>query len=245
MASFPFPSRPKPRLLRFFLGFLTLSGILAAFCYFQSFSGRVSELLIKFVFSAVALAAGSLSALPCVVVLDRRSLTKRAIVGVLASGCAVVVWLVLLWIFDRGSWETGPMILLTFGTVAGAAAHSCLLELFPLDERRQRLRGATNALIVALAMQIVVVLWLTSDSESLVLSIGVTLILVALCTLAIPICSRLDTRKRNRTAEPAASPDKPDSSTLTLHQVSGDIFRDESGRTYRVRAEPDPNDSGI
>ena len=245
MTSFPFPSRFKSRLLRFFLGFLTLSGILAAFCYFQSFSGRVSELMIKFVFSAVALAAGSLSALPCAVVLDRRNLTRRAFVGLLASGCAVVVWLLLLWISDRRSWETGPMILLTFGTMAGAAAHSCLLELFPLAEHRQRLRGATNALIVALATQIVVVLWLASDSESLALSIGVTLILVALCTLAIPICSRLDNRRKNRSTEPAAPPDKPDSSTLTLHPVSGDIFRDESGRTYRVRADPDPNDTGI
>jgi hypothetical protein len=153
----------------------------------------------------------SLVALMCAVPLERRMLTPLMWAGVASAWSAVVVWLIIIWFERRMHWSSMERIAQTGGTFTVIACLAALVGLLSLPRFDQRppsgVRWATVGASVALALQIVCMIWWFDwidryiDDEILVRGMGVLAILVACGSVVTPILWKVQAMRRAASAD--------------------------------------------
>ena len=226
-------------LLKVFLGFLSVTALVAIF---SVLSREFGETQIKVLATTFSISAGSICAMSCAAFLERKGPKGVGFAGIAAAVMAVLMVIIGVWaeLAETDYWKTTVV----FIVVSVAFAHACLLRLPNLSPRHRWTQTVSNLLVGLLALQVIFAVWGEIKDEGYYRFMAALSVLVVLMTLVVPICSRLRGNAdlvppdSARSAEEfAEAPDK-----LILQKVSGTVFSDPTGRRYQVtaiKAEPD------
>jgi hypothetical protein len=126
----------------------------------------------------------------------------------------------------EGFWKTTSTVIV----LAVALAHAFLLVLPELEEKQRWVQPVSAISIGVLALQIIAAIVVEIDNETYYRLLAAVAIIVGLETLVVPILMKL--RKENSATGEA----------LALTRVDGDVYRNRSGREFRVTPlENDPS----
>ena len=222
-------------LLKIFIGFLSLTALVAIF---SVLSHQFGETQLKVLLTTFSISAGSICSMSCAAFLERQGAkgTGKGVgfAGILAASVAVLLAIVGVWgeVKEAEFWKTTA----TFIVVAVAFAHACLLRLPNLASSHRWTQTVSTILIGFLGVQIVLAVWGEIHDDLYYRFMAVVSVLVVLMTLVIPICTKLG-GKADEGPEAlvhVAEQCDPLPEHLVLRKVSGAVFADQAGRTYRV-----------
>jgi hypothetical protein len=220
-------TKVRKLLLKVFIGFLSMTALVAIFSVLNREFG---EAQIKVLVTTFSISAGSICAMACAGIIERKDAKAVGIIGILAACVAVSLVIIGVW----GEITEGDY-LKTTGTsivVSIAFAHACLLHLPDLAGSYRWTQTVSALLIGLLALQIISAIWAEVGNEGFYRVMAAVSVLVVLATLVVPICSWLSAS----TEKPGPVPEQ-----LVLHRISGTHFADQVGRQYQVteiNAEP-------
>ncbi len=208
----------KRFFLKVFLGFL---GITAAIAIVSVLSGEFGKLQEKILVTCFAVSASSICSMACAAFIERKRQVGLGLAGISLSMVSAIILIVGVWaeIASDDYWKT----LITFTVVAISFAYTFLLMLPSLVEKYKWIQVAFCASVAVLALQIIIAIWGEIQAESYYRALAVIAILVGLQTLVIPILSRLSDSTEILREQ------------LILERLSDDIYRDASGRKYRLQ----------
>lgn len=205
-----------------FIGFLILTALIAMVTVL---TGTWGETQAKILASTLTISAASICSMSCIAFVEKRKRKPLGLIGIFLSITAAILLITGMWpeINSDGYWKTT----LTFGVFAVALAHAFLLSLPDLDDRQKWIQPVTAVTIGILAFQIVIAFWGEINNDWYYRFLILIAILLGLETLVIPILMKLrkgDGYKKNK---------------LILEKIEEGIFRDHTGKTYRL-TEIDP-----
>jgi len=203
--------------LKVFLGFLGLTAIVAIV---SVLSGEFGELQFKILATSLTISAASICAMSCAAFIEKKRPMELGILGIALCVISAVLAIAGMWLEmdSEGFWKTT----VTFVIAAVAFAHAFLLVLPKLDNSQKWVQLVSTASIGILAVQIAVAVWGEIDDQGYYRGLSVVAIIVGLETLAIPMLMKL---RKGATQE---------KQTLVLEKVEGDMYRDTTGRQYRL-----------
>ncbi len=171
--------------LRLFLTSIAINAALGIWALLvEDFGGTQEKILASSFLVSGAMLAVLINGAP----LTRRVLWPVPLVAVSGLVLGFVLLLVAVWA-EVDSVTLGKSLGTAF-VLGGAATVSGLLGLLPLRPAHHLLRLVANALVAALAVTVVAVIWMERGGPTIARVIGVQSILVAACTLALPALSR-------------------------------------------------------
>ena len=204
--------------LKVFLGFLGLTAIVAII---SVLSGEFGELQGKILVTCSAVSAASICSMSCAAFIEKTKLVQVGLAGICFAIVAAILLILGIWVEIKGDayWKT----MFTFAVGAISLAYAFLLSLARLDDRQRWIQWMFCISVGVLALQIIIGLWAELHSEGYTRALAVVAILIGLQTLAIPILSKM---RRDNGGQPEQ---------LVLERVSGNIFRDATGKKYRLQ----------
>ena len=219
-------------LLRAFIGFLSLTALVAIF---SLLSGEFGQTQGKVVATTFSISAGSICAMACAAFLERKGARGAGFTGILTASVAVLLVIPGVWgeITEGYYWKSTLIAIV----VSVAFAHGCLLRLPKLAESYRWTQTGSTILIGLLAVQIMLAILGEFRGEGYYRSIGVVSVLLVLVTLIIPICSRLGQKADEGPEDLSQAAEEHDQAPeqLLLRRVSGAVFVDQGGLRYHVR----------
>ncbi len=211
--------------LKLFIAFLGITALVAIVCVL---GGEFGELEVKILLTSLTISAASICAMSCAAFMGKRKLVELGFVGIGLAMVSAALVILGMWseISAAGFWKTT----ITCIVLAVGLAHVLLLLMPELDASQRWVQPVVALAIAVLALQIIVAVVAEIDEESYYQFLAAVAILVGLGTLVIPILMRL--RKGTAARE----------DSLVLSRVAGDVWRDRSGREFRVtRIDADPD----
>lgn len=214
------------RYLRLFIAFLALTALVAVVCVL---SGDFGDFQLRTLITTATISLVSIDCMACAAFIGRRGRPQlgKAGMGLAVAAGALLVLGVWASVTGEAYWRlTGVAI-----TVAVATAHAFLVLLPDLAPRHRWVQPLTLGSIGVLALQVVAAIVGEIESGGYYQLLAAVAIVVTLETLVLPILARLS-RGEDGSALDAADAGR----RLELVEVEGEVFRDASGRRYRVVA---------
>ena len=201
-----------------FIGFLTISALLAITCVL---SGEFGDFEIKVLITTSVIAVASICSLCCSAYSNRTQNTLPSLGGISLAALSAAMLIVGLWaeVDSEGYWKTTAVC----SVFSMAFAHSLALLAVKLRPTHTWLQLGTGINIFALASLLSVIILAEIDDEGVFKIVAVLAILAALETLVIPILSRLSKVAPAQAGE-----------TLSLSRREDGTYEDKGGRIYRV-----------
>jgi hypothetical protein len=219
-------SNPRKILLWVFIGFLSLTAVIAIFSVLV---GQFNETQLKVLATTFTISAASICAMSCAAFIEKRQSNLAGTLGIIFAAVAAILTITGVW-SETGSdtfWKsTGSLIVISV-----ALAHALLLLLPNLSANHKWTQIAAVISIVILAALIIFLIWRSNfnkDEEFYFRLLGVASIVVVLFTLIIPICAKLGGKQTKRIHPPNLS------EHLTLNKIADEIYADEFGRKFQV-----------
>lgn len=206
-------------LLVVFIGFLVLT---AAVAIVTVLTGDFGTLQLKVLGTTLTISAASIAAMSCAALIERRRLTALGSIGVLLCIAAAGLLIYGIWADPKveGYWKsTVTAIVLAVGT-----AHAFLLWLPTLAPRHRWVQIASTVVDGVLVGMFLIEFWMEIFEDGYYRGMIVVAIIAGLFTLVVPILMKLG-GGANDVRRPG----------LQLEHVQADLYRDPSGRTYRVQ----------
>ncbi len=200
-----------------FIGFLILTALIAIV---SVLTGKFGELQWKILATTFTISAASICSMCCAAFMEKRKQVLLGLAGIVLSVLTAVLLIAGMWpeLDVDEYWKTTA----TCGVLALAFAHAFLLSLPDLDSRQKWIQILSSVCIGILAAQIIIAFWGEIDNDWYYRFLALVGIVVGLVTLVIPILTKL--RK----------PGGIQKGKLILSPIEGDLYRDSSGKTYRV-----------
>jgi hypothetical protein len=218
----------KGNFLKLFIGFLTLTALIAIFFVLK---GDFGEFEVKVLVTTFSISAASICSMSCAAFIEKN---KQAGLGLVGIGLAALAALALsagLWMEmdEEVYWKsTATLIVLALG-----CAHGFLLMLPDLDRSHKWSQPTASTLILILAIQIVAAIWGEFDAEGYYKLLAAVSIVVVLFTLTIPVLYKI----RSDQGEARK--------VLLLTESDDGLYADPHGNTYKVeRIKPGPSPDG-
>ncbi len=212
-------SKVKNIFLRGFIGFLVLTALVAIVAVFSESFGETQKRILATTFT---ISIASICAMSCAAFIERRRLVSLGMAGIACSALAGA--LLLLGIWNLLESNISFKITATFITISVGFAHAFLLALPELDKRYNWVQPVTAITIGLLAIQIIVAMWIETESMIYYQSMAVVAILTGLETLVIPILIKLGGEEKEQAQE------------LHLTLVDGNHYTNSAGDKYEVKA---------
>lgn len=214
-------------LLKFFIGFLVLTALIAIIAVFSNEFGYLQQRILATTFT---ISIGSICAMSCAAFIERKKMMRLGLTGLITSAITVVLLILVIWSFLKT--DMWLKTTASFVTVSFAFAHAFLLALPELEKRHQWVQAVTAFSIFIVAIQIIIAMWLELENITYFRIMAAVGILVGLETLTIPILMKLKGDE---------SEDSSKSDRLELYKIDDENYRDTTGKVYRVR-EIEPED---
>jgi hypothetical protein len=204
-------------LLKLFIGFLVLTALIAMVTVL---TGKFGKIQMKILATTFTISAESICSMSCAAFIDKKKLVRLGLLGILLTVSAAILLIAGLWSeFDS---KIFAKIMLTLIVSAVAFAFAFLLALPELNNRHKWVQLVSSVSIGILALQIVVAVWGDIKNDWYYRLLAFVAIIVGLVTLVIPILMKL--RKG----------DERENDKIVLERVDGDVYRDTTGRKYRL-----------
>jgi hypothetical protein len=206
--------------LKVFIGFLGLTALIAMI---SVLTGTFGKIQMKILGTTFTISAASICSMSCAAFINRKKLVQLGLLGILLSVSAAIMLIIGMWWEIRS--DIGEKVTITLSVFAAAFAFAFLLVLPKLDDRQKWVQLVSSVSIGILALQAVVAVWLEGYiklNDWYYRLLAVVSIVVGLETIVIPILMKLrkgDERKIDR---------------IILEKIEGDVYRDASGRKYRL-----------
>lgn len=204
--------------LKFFVGFLGLTGVVAIIFVL---SGEFGELQWKILATTFTISAASICSMSCAAFIEKRKSLKLGLSGIALSILGAVLIIAGMWpeIDSDAYWRA------TFSVVVLAAtfAHVFLLNLCDLDAKQKWVQLFSTVTIGILSLLIVAAILCEIDNEGYFRVLAVVSIVAVLETLIIPILMKL--RKGNIQRK----------EQLVLVKLENGIYMDPAGKKYELR----------
>lgn len=193
-------SKTQRTFLLGFIASIVTCGLVGIYCLLQGTIGQTQGEILA---TTAAVGASSILALAAGVPLEKRRWHPVGPLGILAVAFALIMSLILIWTM---AWKNEVFVQAFFVSVVLAVAfpHAGLLGMARLRKQWAFIQFGTVVLIGLLAVQIIATIFSFIHDETWIRFIGVTSILVACGTIAVPILHRLSTmhsRESIRTTE--------------------------------------------
>jgi hypothetical protein len=207
--------------LKIFIGFLGLTALIAMISVLTGTFGKIE---MKILGTTFTISAASICSMSCAAFINKKKLVQLGLLGILLSVSAAILVITGMWSEIESS--TFEKIMITLVVSAVAFAFAFLLVLPKLDDRQKWVQMVSSVSIGILALQVIVAVlgggdyFIKIDWYRRLLAF--VAIIVGLVTLVIPILMKLrkeDERKNNK---------------IVLERVDGDVYRDTTGRKYRL-----------
>ena len=224
----------KQNALKVAIGFLILT---ALFSIWTVLLGEFGEFEIRVLITTVSISIASMCAMACGAHIEKTQIKLAGGIGIFSAVVSLILTLLLIWVEIRDS--TIWRLSLSSMVVTFALAHTLLLNLPPLIEKRYWLRYLAGLSIAIMSLLILTLIWNDEMvTEGYFRLMGIMAIIIALVSLLIPIFSKLDVSKGNK---------KPDHKPLelTLTQVEDAIYLDQQGQHYKLIKVEGPQSSQI
>ena len=215
----------RKRALKLFIGFLTLTGLIAIGCVVI---GDLGELELKILATSFTIAAASVASMGCTAFIERQHRPALGLTGIALAISAAVLVILGLWL-DLDN-ELFTDLKLTLIVSAVAVSYALLLLSPTLDERHAWIQRVSTAAITVLALLIVVDIWGDIEDSAYYQLLAAVAIVVGILTVVVPITLKL------------RSGDSGPSRRLLLEHITGDQYRDAAGNTYRVTPSSGPSE---
>ncbi len=203
--------------LKLFIGFLVLTALIAMITVLTGKFGRIQ---MKILGTTFMISAASICSMSCAAFIDKKKLVQLGLLGILLSVSAAIIVITGMWSeFENKIFEK---IMITLVVSAAAFALAFLLVLPELDSRHKWVQLVSSVSIGILTLQIIVAAWGDIGNNWYLRLLAFVAIIVGLVTLVIPILMKLrkgDERKKDK---------------IVLERVDGDVYRDTTGRKYRL-----------
>ncbi|WP_018969987.1 hypothetical protein [Rubritalea marina] len=208
-------SDSKRLFLKLFIGFLSLSALIAIA---SVLNGDFGEIQLKILATCFIISAASICSMSCAAFIEKRKQRGLGTAGMLFSALSAALLTLGIWaeISDEIYWK----LTITSIVITVATAHAFLLKLPTLTSQHRWVQKTADALIAILAAQIIVAAWGEIDNEGYYRLVAVLAILLVLLTLLIPILLKIGTSQRDR--------------QLVLTELENGEFRDTHGSLYHV-----------
>jgi hypothetical protein len=207
--------------LKVFIGFLGLTALIAMITVLTGTFGKIE---MKILGTTFTISAASICSMSCAAFINRKKLVQLGLLGILLSVSAAILVITGTWselenkIFEK--------IMITLVVSAAAFSLAFLLVLPELDNRHKWVQLVSSVSIGILALQVVVAVCGDGDYFIKIVwyrrLLAFVAIIVGLVTLVIPILMKL--RKG----------DERENDKIVLERVDGDVYRDTTGRKYRL-----------
>lgn len=207
-------------LLRFFIGFLVLTALIAIVVVFSNEFGDLQQRILATTFT---ISIGSICSMSCAAFIERKKMVELGLTGLITSAITVILLILLIWAsLEDEFWIKliGSLITASF-----AFAHAFLLALPELEKQHKWVQAVTAGSIFILAVQIIVAIWMELENVTYFRIMAAVGILVGLETLTIPILLKM---KSDDTE------DGGNSKRLELFELDDGHYRDAEGKRYRV-----------
>ena len=224
----------KQNALKVAIGFLILT---ALFSIWTVLLGEFGDFEIRVLLTTVSISIASMCAMACGAHIEKTQIKLAGGIGIFSSMVSLILTLLLIWLEIRDS--TIWRLSLSSMVVTFALAHTLLLNLPPLIEKRFWLRYLAGLSITIMSLLILTLIWNDEMVTEGYFRLMITLaIIVALVSLLIPIFSKLDKKaeyklesalQNSRKSKAAQKPLE-----LKLTQIEDDIYADENGKEYRL-----------
>lgn len=203
--------------LKLFIGFLVLTALIAMI---SVLTGKFGKIQMKILGTTFTISAASICSMSCAAFINRKKLVQLGLLGILLSVSAAILVITGMWSeIESYAFEK---ITITLAVSAVAFTYAFLLVLPELDDRQKWVQAVSSVSIGILALQIIVAAWGDIGNNWYLRLLAFVAIIVGLVTLVIPILMKLrkgDERKNNK---------------IVLERVDGDVYRDTTGRKYRL-----------
>jgi hypothetical protein len=206
--------------LRAFLGFLTLTALIAII---SVLGGDFGEFEWKIIITSLTLSLASICAMSCAAFMARN---KQQMVGGAGIAAAVIgATLTIAGVWGEVSNDTYWKTTLTFGITALACAHGFLLILPDLGRAINRwFRPFALGSVAILALQIIMAAWGEISLDGYYRAMAAVAIVVGLVTASLPILIKLKKDDETRRKK------------LVLTKLNDGTYRDSDGRRYVLTA---------
>ena len=215
----------KKGFLRLFVAFLGLTALIAVVSVLSEEFGKLQE---KILLTSLTISVASVCSMSCAAFIDKKKAVTLGLggIGFCTASAALVIFGVWTETIAEGFWKTTSTVIV----LAVALAHAFLLVLPELEEKQRWVQPVSAISIGVLALQIIAAIVVEIDNETYYRLLAAVAIIVGLETLVVPILMKL--RKENSATGEA----------LALTRVDGDVYRNRSGREFRVTPlENDPS----
>lgn len=202
-------------LLWSFIGFLSLSALIAIF---SVLSHKFGETQIKVLATTFTISAASICAMSCAAFAEKRKMNPVGLTGVFFAASAAVLTVICIWGELTDYWK----IDLTLIVISVAFSHALLLWIPSLAAGHRWTQVVSSIVVAILVAQILYGIWAKVDDDGFFRGVAVVSIFVVLLTLVVPICAKLGGPK----SEPV--------DRLVLRKVSEGLYADPSGRKFQV-----------
>lgn len=212
-------------LLKIFIGFLTLTALIAIGCVLM---GEFGEFQLKILATTFSVSAASICAMACAAFIERRHIMPLGILGILGIllsvlAAGLVVFGVWIEVDIGGYWK------FTFTTIVSAIGfgYALLLTLPNLKPAHSWTQYAACACIGIVSLMVIVAVWAEIDFEGYYRLLAVISIIMVLFTLLIPILMKFAHKETVHIEQ------------LILVKSADGTYTDAQGQQYRVeRMEP-------
>jgi hypothetical protein len=208
----------KSLFLKIFLGFLGLTAVVAII---SVMSGEFGKLQAKILATCFTVSAASICSMSCAAFIEKKRCVQLGLAGICLSIVSAILVIVGIWteIDSDAYWKTT----ITFAVAAISFAYAFLLTLAELEDKHKWVQRVFCVSVGVLALQIIVAIWGEFESDGYFRALAVVAIVVGLETLAIPIITKLRKGSGGQ------------SEKLVLEKLAGDIYRDTTGKNYRLQ----------
>ncbi|WP_438464177.1 hypothetical protein [Marinomonas sp. PE14-40] len=224
----------KQNALKVAIGFLILA---ALFSIWTVLLGEFGDFEIRVLLTTVSISIASMCAMACGAHIEKTQIKLAGGIGIFSSMVSLILTLLLIWLEIRDS--TIWRLSLSSMVVTFALAHTLLLNLPPLIEKRFWLRYLAGLSITIMSLLILTLIWNDEMVTEGYFRLMITLaIIVALVSLLIPIFSKLDKKAEHKLESALQNSPKSKVAQKTLElkltQIEDDIYADENGKEYRL-----------
>lgn len=216
-------------LLWVFIGFLSLTAIIAIFSVLV---GKFGETQLKVLATTFTISATSICAMSCAAFIEKRQANLAGTIGILFAAISAILTITGVWgeIGNDKFWRSTVTLIV----ISVAFAHAFLLLMPNLSANHKWTQIAAVISIAVLAALICSFIWSDTDNQFYYRLLGVASIVVVLFTLIVPICAKLGGKQ----TEPIHQTNL--STPLTLIKIADGIYTDQFGHKFQVtEIEPD------
>ena len=210
-------SEIKKLALKFFVGFLGLTAVIAII---SVLAGQFGELQWKILATTFTISAASICAMSCAAYIEKKKMVVLGTSGIVL--CIVSAGLVIFGMWPEIDNDAYWKMTISLGVFALGFAHAFLLLMGDLNGKQRVFQIISAISIGILATQIVMAVWLEVDSDIYYRLLAVTAIIVGLETLVVPILMKL--RKGHASEK----------EVLVLEKLADGVYLAETGKKYTL-----------